>query len=647
MKLSSVQYSIFHRLCKKNKVSVNNFKLKKDELLENIHLYRKKIVVLRSCLVEIRKKFIIKHLYPHRNPFLRIQKCKTTSQNKIRKNQKALFKKNNEKDNLKGLLSIHFKTIHKPVKTEEKFVETTQNVLIKQELFDSNDDIEEEQVLINEFNTSKSIVDSLLNKFKTTIKNDNGTSDHFKKIQISNIIHEDVDFTKPSDPNQLSTPIVKTWRENSAFVSENEQDLIKLRDNKSQNSIFRDDCLMKRKSQPPLMLQPERPMNMEKARTVAEKKALLCQNNICYRMVEQESKIFHQIQRKKDKNQINYGLLDSLVHQDVPIKKDPWRALTWLRTTEGNYIYKYIRVDDLQLKLNGSCGNHSEKFLPKQTSMPFSRRKRLFKKSAKCCRFGNLSEAFIESICYRKSIKNFILSQKNVLRKLVQKKTIDTLLLKISARPLSKKLDYINTIIQNNNKGYDDDDLFLGEYKNFNLPNVNIEFEVKLKKAPDPIVRKYLQTILPYKDISESWIDFALSSMRSNMKDKNLEPQSNRYQFAIPYENHKSSIIVREINRQKEDNDKMHMPDSKSDGYSSEDDMDWTFEKNADKSDIVEKEIIDVIKDLTNSTFINLNDDFFTKNDDIEKEATEKIFNQMNPHKNLQVTKQTKSKKML
>lgn len=639
MKLTSVQYSIFHRLCKKNNVSVNNFKLKKDELLENIHCFGKKLIVLRSCLVRIRNKFVIKHLYPHRNPFIRVQKNKTTSKNVIRKYQKALCLQNVEEE----ILPNNKRTIHKSPNIKVDFIETTQNVQIKQEPFDFEDDKEQEQIiLINEFNPSTSIVDSLLNKFKTTIKNDPGSFDNLKKIQM---VHEDVDFTKPSDPNQLSTPIVTTWRENSAFVSENEQDLVKSRENKSENLIFRDDCLMKRKSQPPLMLLPERPMNMEKARTVAEKKALLCQNNISYRMVEQESKIFHQIQRKKDKNQINYGLLDSLVYQDVPIKKDPWRALTWLRTTEGNYIYKYIRVDDLPLKLNGSCGNHSEKFLPKQTSMPFPRLKRVFKKSSRCCRFGNSSEKFIESICYRKSIRNFILSQKNVFSKVVQKKTIDTILLKISPRPLSKKLDYINTIIKTNNKKHDDDDdYFLGEFKNFNLPNVNIEFEVTLKKTPDPIVKKYLQTILPHKDISESWINFALSSMRSNVKDKNAEPQSKKYQFTIPYENHKSSFIVRQINRQKEDNDKMRMPDSKSDGVSSEDDMDWTFEKNADKSDVVEKEIIDVIKDLTNSTFINLNDDFFTKNDNVEEESTEKI---VNPHKNLQITKQTKSKKML
>lgn len=643
MKLSSVQYSIFHRLCKKNNVSVNNFKLKEDELLDNIHSFRRKLIVLRSCLVQIRNKFIIKHLYPHRNPFIRVQKRKATSKNVIRKYQKSSCKKVVEKETL----SNNLKTIHKPLKIKEEFAEITQNVQINQELFDSNDDEGKEMSLINELNSNESIVDSLLNKFKSTIKND-PHADSLKNIQIGNTIHEDVDFTKPSDPNQLSTPIVKTWRENSAFVSENEQDLVKSRENKSQNSIFRDDCLMKRKSQPPLMLQPERPMNMEKARTVAEKKALLCQNNISYRMVEQESKIFHQIQRKKDKNQINYGLLDLLVYQDVPIKKDPWRALTWLRTTEGNYIYKYICVDDFQLKLNGSCGNHSEKFLPKQTSMPFSRLKRVFKKSTRCCRFGNLHETFIESFCYRKSIRNFILSQKKVLRKAVQKKTMDSILLKISPRPLSKKLDYINTIIETNNKGHDDDDdYFLGEYKNCNLPNVNIEFEVILKKAPDPIVKKYLQTILPHKDISENWINFALSSMRSNMKDKYLEPQSNKFQFTIPYENHKSSIIVRKINRQKEDNDKIHMPNSKSDEQSSEDDMDWTFEKNADKNDVIEKEIIDVIKDLTNSTFINLNDDFFTKNDCIEEEATKIKGNQNYPHKNLQVTKQTKSKKML
>jgi hypothetical protein len=46
-----------------------------------------------------------------------------------------------------------------------------------------------------------------------------------------------------------------------------------------------------------------------------------------------------------------------------------------------------------------------------------------------------------------------------------------------------------------------------------------------------------------------------------------------------------------------------------------EDDMEWTFCKDANKDDKVEMEIVDIIKDLTNSVFINLNDNIFTKDD--------------------------------
>ncbi|CAO1339421.1 unnamed protein product [Diamesa serratosioi] len=648
MKLSSVQYSIFHRLCKKNNVSVNNFKLKKDELLNNIHFFRKKLIVLRSCLVQIRKRFIIKHLYPHRNPFIRVRKQNNNSKNVLRSYQQISHEQNIEEENmLQDIMPI--KSIQEVLKLKSELIDTEEHLHIKQEVIDI-DEIEEQNVNSkNEFNSSKSIVDSLLNKFKSTIKNDPGRSDTLKIKKISNTIDEDVDFTKPSDPNQLPTPIVKTWRNNSAFISENEENYVKSRENKFLNLICRDDCLMKRKSQPPLMFQPERPINMEKARTVAEKKTLLYQNNISYRMVEQESKIFHQIQRKKNKNEINYNLLDSLVHQDVPIKKDPWRALTWLRTTEGKYIYKYIRIDDIQLKLNGSCGNHSDKFLPMQTSMPFPRLNKVFKRTTKCCRFGKLSEKLIDPICSMESIRNFILNQKSVHRKCIQKKTMDTLLQKMSPRPLSKKLEYLNAKIKTKNNGTDDDDYFLGEYESFHSPNIYIEFDVTMKKAPDPVVKKYLQTIIPYKDISEHWINFALSSMRSNSKDENIEPQPEKFRFNIPYEDNKSSMIVRKIIRQKEDYDHMRMASNSSisDNQISKEDMDWTFEKNSDQNDVVEKEIIDVIKDLTNSTFINLNDDYFTKDDNVQDKVIEKVDNSNLTHKNLQLAKQTKSKKML
>ena len=51
------------------------------------------------------------------------------------------------------------------------------------------------------------------------------------------------------------------------------------------------------------------------------------------------------------------------------------------------------------------------------------------------------------------------------------------------------------------------------------------------------------------------------------------------------------------------------------------DKYEWTFEQNCDKNDILEMEIVDIIKDLTNSVCINLNDDIFTKVDPFERSS--------------------------
>lgn len=468
----------------------------------------------------------------------------------------------------------------------------------------------------------KNFVDSLLDKLRRKNSDSSAGSDFAQRKKVFSESEDDllveveapVRYSKPTNPNLLPTPIVLNQRMQSIFVNtEAEYNQIASKHKHRQQTSQVDKGQMGSKSEPPKMKMPE--MNIQKPRTLAEKRQLLSRPNTKFLMVEQESKIYRQVQRKNSKMDIHYSQVDAMMLEDIPTNPGPWKVLQWLRTREGNFIQQYIDVDGTNYKLNGSRGNHREKFLPSQSFEPLPKHQMTSLRSTRCCAGGRIKKRVIDSIIKQQSIRRFVLEESVDPHKLMDKKFLDHQLVSIKPRPLAKKIEFIN---QNRSLfNNDEDSAFLGDYAKFEMPDVSLEVAVQPRTPLNPVVKKYLKEILPHRDLNENWCEFALSALAT----KDPEKARATFQFAIPYQNNKRNILVRKIERAKEDNELLRIPPYVDGEDEAEDEMEWTFAKDADKDDPIECEVVEVIKDLTNSVFINLNDDLFTQDDPIDRKA--------------------------
>lgn len=425
-----------------------------------------------------------------------------------------------------------------------------------------------------------------------------------------------VSFNKPSNPNLLATPIVNNQRNNSVFVSSEEeyQRMVAKHKAKAKANQFQltDSSQMGSKSQPPQMQAPELPANVSKPRTLADKRLLMSNinnnNGIKFLMVEQENKMYRQVQRKKTNMEINYQMLDTMIIEDIPINRGPWKVLTWLRTREENYFQNYINLDGVDYKLNGSRGNHRLKYLKSQSSRPFPKQQVVNVRTIRCCPGSRVRKRIIDAVISSDSMRRFVLQENVSSQKRLDTKYLDNQLVSITPRPLGKKIELINQsrkLLQN-----DEDSAFLGDYAKFEMPEVKLQVDVVPTVSLDPVVKKYLKEILPHRRMSEKWCEFALTALDSKTAG---DESSRSFDFTIPYQNDKKAILVREIIRSKEDNEPLRIIYDESEDL--DDDMEWTFAKDVDKDDPEECEVVDIIKDLTNSVFINLNDDLFSQDD--------------------------------
>lgn len=476
------------------------------------------------------------------------------------------------------------------------------------------------KVVLSKISTRTSIVDSLLDKFRRS----NSDSSDIEEMQVlPDLLDSDDDllveveppvkFNKPSNPNLLPTPIVRNKRSISVFVDNPEEyrESVAKHHKIKSTALSDDNCQMRSRLEPPKMKAPEFDY-ANKPRTLAEKRGIYTSmnsnnTNTKFLMVEHEAKIFKQVQRKKQKLELNYNHLDSLMHGNIPMKLGPWKVLTWLRTRDGNFIRQYININGQNFKLNGSLGNHSENLLPFQDLKPFLKNQTTSLRSTRCCAGGKIKRRLFDELLHNESIQRFALYDCNENHKILESKFLDNQLTSIKPRPLSKKIELINNT--RGSVGNDEDSSFLGNYAKFEMPEVIMEVKVKRKHALDPHIKKYLRAILPHRDLPEEWCEFALTALASSEID---EARRDTFDFKIPYENNKNCILVREILKGKVDKEQLRILPDEEDSL---DNMEWTFDKDADKEDPIESEVIDIIKDLTNSVFINLNDDLFTQDD--------------------------------
>lgn len=497
-------------------------------------------------------------------------------------------------------------------------------VMIMDERKNSFSDDNSNKTTTNESRRSStsSFIDSLLDKLRRNYSESSASDISPKKISSESKTSDDdllvemgktISYTKSENPNMLPTPVVENQLISSVFVNSAKEYEEAIERNKQKKSSKHDDkSKMSSKSQPPQMKPPKFPSNVKHPRTLAQKRLLLA-NNLSFLMIEQESKIFKQIQRKMSGKDINYQFIDDLSEDEIPLKHGPWKALSWLKTEEGNYIQQYITIDGQNYKLTGSKGNHKSKFLLPQSSKPFHKHQTTSLRSVRCCEGGKVKKRIIDNLVNVESIKKFILEGNLSPYKKLEAKTLCNQLSLIKPRPLTRKIEKINRnrrLTEN-----DEDSAFLGDYMNIEMPDIKLEVNPQHKIPLDSKAKQYLNEIIPYRDLNENWINFSLSALSTKDEAKDV---NETFEFTIPYRDNKQHILVREIIKQKDSIDTQTISN---DTENCEDfaEFKWTFADNCDKNDILEMEIVDIIKDLSNSVCINLNDDIFTKYDPIER----------------------------
>ena len=464
-----------------------------------------------------------------------------------------------------------------------------------------------------------SFVDSLLNKIRCK-NSDSSESESLKLQQLPSDSEEDllvevelppVRYNKPANPKLLPTPIVHNQKSMSAFANSEEEYRRAVAKHKHKTNIYHQEHNnhLDNQSEAPKMKTP--PLNIYRPRTLAEKRQMV-NNNVKFLMVEQESKIFKQVQRKNEHLSLNFNLLDSMMLNNIPIKHGPFKVLTWLRTRDEKFTMQYLNIENKSYKLNGSQGNHSFKYVSAKSSNPLPKYQETSLRSTRCCKGGRMSKADVKSLWNMKSIRRYVLEESVDSFKRIDTKFLENQLVLVKPRPLSKKIEFINK----NRKllPTDEDAAFLGDYAKFQMPDVKLKVNISSQTSLDPTVKKYLNEILPHKDLDENWCQFALTQLRVKEKEESEECHEN-FEFIIPYQDNKREILVREINKSMEDNERLRILYTADNDEPEEDEMEWTFCKDIDTNDQVECEVVDIIKDLTNSVFINLNDNLFTKED--------------------------------
>uniref|UniRef100_A0AAG5DJ06 MGA conserved domain-containing protein n=1 Tax=Anopheles atroparvus TaxID=41427 RepID=A0AAG5DJ06_ANOAO len=370
---------------------------------------------------------------------------------------------------------------------------------------------------------------------------------------------EVVKLDKPSLPGLLPTPIVKKSQPYAPFLSYGST--IGATDDagtvpETRSDLFREEGLISFGSLPPRLECPQRPNDMVRPRTVAQKRILLQkENDVRYLMIDNESKIFHFLD-KRSKNidaALDFQRMKELQDQPIPFTRDTWRALSWLRTEKGRYYFQTLNIDNRTVKLTGCQGNHPYRKLT---------RKPVF--SSPVVASGGCRIHYITNCRCPEYPENLTLDIPQLLKP-PPEKTTQSQRLKLlpdvqfppvgdyrthrsyphtKPGPLSSKCVLRDTL---------EDDPYLGPREVFRMPPVELEVFPKINRPLDGYVKPFLKMILPHRGITENWARFAVSTLRPPVASddgtaggRQQQPSEERsFVFQLPYANNQRRMLIR------------------------------------------------------------------------------------------------------
>uniref|UniRef100_A0A8D8FMQ0 (northern house mosquito) hypothetical protein n=1 Tax=Culex pipiens TaxID=7175 RepID=A0A8D8FMQ0_CULPI len=439
---------------------------------------------------------------------------------------------------------------------------------------------------------------------------------------------EAIKLDKPSVPGLLPTPILKRSRPNAPFLEHGTSfEDIKI---ENRDDLFREEGLISLGSLPPRLECPKRPDDMIRPRTVAQKRILLQKkNDVRYLMIDNESKIFYELE-KRSKNidaELDFDRMEELQDQNIPFTRDTWRALAWMRTVKGRYFFQTLKLDNHAIKLNGCKGNHPTKRMgKKQHSAPANLGR---KHVCRCPEFPpgvtiDLSAIEPRAPSEEKSEPEEP-SPPPVEKKLFSSKP--NRLVTSRPGPLSSKFRYDNKLLHQTEDG-----AYLGPLEVLEMPGVEIEVFPKIDRPLDPTIKPYLKMILPFKGITEKWARFAVSTLKTpDLAEADIPQEDKSFSFSLPYQNNQSRILIR---RRVIEAASTKQPVGSLEKFQRQLNEPLSFRKHLDEPadpdnvDPLEKECADVLSDMTNAVAIGLADEAFLQRDpDCDYTRTDKPVN--------------------
>uniref|UniRef100_A0A182V2R0 MGA conserved domain-containing protein n=1 Tax=Anopheles merus TaxID=30066 RepID=A0A182V2R0_ANOME len=368
---------------------------------------------------------------------------------------------------------------------------------------------------------------------------------------------EIVKLDKPSLPGLLPTPIVKKSQPFAPFLaygSSMDADSVETGE-KTRSDLFREEGLISFGSLPPRLECPQRPNDMVRPRTVAQKRILVQrENDVRYLMIDNESKIF-QFLKKRSKNidaALDFYRMKELQDQQIPFTRDTWRALSWLRTEKGRYYFQTITIDNRTIKLSGCRGNHRYKTLSRNPlySSPVvaSRGHRIHYVSK--CHCPPFPEGVKLNISEDRNKSSQSDAEERMMndaaRYLYRTTSNDTGYQNKRSYPGTKPGPLSSKCLQPS----PDDDPTLGQLEVFKMPPVELEVFPKLNRPLDGFVKPYLKMILPHDGITENWARFAVSTLTADgarEEDKTVPSASEErsFVFELPYLNNQRRMLIR------------------------------------------------------------------------------------------------------
>uniref|UniRef100_A0A1B0DDY7 MGA conserved domain-containing protein n=1 Tax=Phlebotomus papatasi TaxID=29031 RepID=A0A1B0DDY7_PHLPP len=445
-------------------------------------------------------------------------------------------------------------------------------------------------------------VNQVASKFENTVVKDEDTS---SSTEFYGFNENDT-----QTPGLLPTPVVRQAGSNSAFVSEKCDKLMeklgpinvdKIAKNKPKKRQVTDEGRINRHSQPPNLECPELPSDM-KPRTLAEKKQLLRLKPVGYQVMDQENSVY-QLLKKRIKDLPSESLFEQanrIMRQPVPMRRNVWKTATWLNTRQDHYIYRYVKYQGKEIKLFGCVGNFRKKHV---SNFNFKLPPRYFVPARKmpCCRI----------LGYPKHIKF-----NNILREFRERElAIEEIPMKVAefpetsssqpVSPIKRKWNLIEsrkvptgplcTKIKNVEKNEN-----LSPLETYILPRIFLQVSPKINQQFPLKVKRYLNEMCPYEQLTDKWISFALSTL------KNAPKLQEPIEFEIPYENDRRKILV------SRDHGAGKKRERTTEVFNDEEPL--TFNQNLPE-DKVTGECAGILEEMINSVAIGMSEDDFSKFD--------------------------------